>query len=308
MFTHNLFEILVCPDCQSAVKKRGGGLRCQSCRRLFPLVSGIPVMLSHSSSKIKDTRRQWDKNYQEWMKGDISGYLLEYTKNYLRDILRPINKFWEIKPGLIYCEIGCGPGILGLQMAKKGCVAIGIDLSLEGLKLAKNLYDKAKTKGLFVCGNILKMPFKAESLDLIYGGGVLEHFEDTAKAIQELYRVLKKDGHIFATVPFVSLSTFTYRQLYGNIPDLPFLKNILGFIHIKILKKKFMPFGYEKSFTEGKLRRLFSQAGFQKIKIDFFECYLPFYRFKNECFKRFLRKIASLKLFWPMVYVEAVKS
>ena len=307
MSTPNLFEILACPDCQSKVTTRKGSLYCKSCRRLFPLVSGVPMMLSQSSSDIEATKRQWDKNYLEWLKGDISPYLLEYRKDYLEDILRPMSEFWEIKPGLIYGEIGCGLAIVGLEMAKKGCLVVGIDLSLEGLKLAKKLYEQEKREGFFINGNILKIPLKSASLDLIYGGGVLEHFKNTAGAIKELYRILKKGGHIFATVPFVSLSALTYRQLYGNIPDLPFLKNILEFIHIKILKKRFMPFGYEKSFTEGRLERLFSQAGFKKIKIDFFECHLPFYRFKNESLKKFLRKIAGFKPFWPMVYVEAVK-
>lgn len=307
MFTHSFLEILVCPDCQLRVKTKKGSFYCQSCKRLFPLISGIPVMLSGSSSDIEVTKRQWDKNYLEWMKEDSLKYLHEYKKNYLDDILRPINKFWKIKPGLIYCEIGCGPAIVGLKMAQKGCQVMGIDISLEGLKLARDLYDKEKAEGAFVLGNILKMPFKEESLDLIYGGGVLEHFKNTAEAIRELYRVLKKGGHILTTVPFLSLSALTYRQLYGNIPDLPLLKNILEFIHIKILKKRFMPFGYEKSFTQGKLRQLFFQAGFQKIKIDFFECHLPFYRFKNESLKEFLRKIAKFKPFWPMIYVEAVK-
>ena len=266
------------------------------------------MMLSQFSlPDIEATKRQWDKNYLEWMKGDVSQYLLEYRKDYLDDILKPINKFWKIKPGLVYGEIGCGLAIVGLEMAKKGCLVVGIDLSLEGLKLAKKLYEREKREGLFVGGNILKIPLKSASLDLIYGGGVLEHFKDTAEAIKELYRVLKKGGRIFATVPFVSLGALTYRQVYGNIPDLPILRTILEFFHIKILKGKFMSFGYEKSFTERKLKQLFSQAGFQKIKIDFFECHLPFYRFKNKHLKKILRKIAKFKLFWPMVYVEAVK-
>lgn len=308
MFTDDLLKILICPDCQSGVEPRDADLYCCSCQRLFPLVDDIPVMFSHFSPANEVTKKRWDKNYLEWMKGDISQYLFEYQRDYLVDILKPINKFWTIKPGSVYCEIGCGPAIVGLEMVKKGCQVVGIDLSLEGLKLAKSLHAKEKSKGFFLCGDILQMPFKANSLDLIYGGGVLEHFKDTAGAIRELYRVLRKGGHILATVPFISLSTLTYRQLYGNIPELPILETVLEFIHIKILKQRFMSFGYEKSFTQGKLRHLFSRAGFQEIKIGFFECHLPFSRFENESLKEFLRKIAKFKPFWPMIYIEAVKS
>ena len=208
MSIHNLFKILSCPDCQSKVIIKGKKAYCQSCKQLFPLVSDTPVMLSRNSFDIDVTRDQWDENYLKWMKGDISKYLSDYRKYYLEDTLKPINNFWKIKQGSIYCEIGCGPAIVGLSMAKKGCLVSGVDLSLEGLKLAKDLYKKEKVEGFFVCGDIIKMPFKTESIDFIYGGGVLEHFKDTGKAVESLYKVLRKGGRILITVPFISLSTF----------------------------------------------------------------------------------------------------
>jgi ubiquinone/menaquinone biosynthesis C-methylase UbiE len=264
-------------------------------------------MSTQLSPDVEISMNQWNKNYLEWIKGDISEYLFEYRQDYLDDILRPINKLWKIRPESIYCEIGCGPAIVGLEMAKRGCHTVGIDLSLEALELAQKLYSQENVEGFFVCGDILKMPFKEESLDFIYGGGVIEHFNDTTRVINGLYRVLKKRGSIFLTVPYASLSALTYRQLYGNIPELPVLKEALEFLHTKVLGRRFMAFGYEKSFTIGKLKSVFSRAGFTDIKIDFFECHLPFYRFQNKKIKKFLRKLATLKIFWPMVYIEAEK-
>ena len=50
-----LLEILVCPVCktpvklvgqdQSGVTPRGAGLRCDTCRRVYPIKDDIPVML-----------------------------------------------------------------------------------------------------------------------------------------------------------------------------------------------------------------------------------------------------------------------
>lgn len=307
--TSKLAKILACPDCKSAIKLEGRIFYCSYCRQKFPLKEEMPILISHFSSDVEITKNQWDKNYKKWWsKSKIFDYLKEYRQDYLDDTLIQMEKFWQIKPGLIYCELGCGPAIVGLEMAKRGCQVVGIDLSVEGLKLAKKLYAREHANGLFVCGDILNMPFRAESLDLIYAGGVLEHFKNTHAAVEELYRVTKKGGRIFATVPFVSLSTLTYRQLYGNIPELPILKTILEFIHTDILKRRFMPFGYEKSFTEGRLKQLFLTAGFRQVRIGFFDCHLPFYRFKSERLKNVLRRLAKLKLFWPMVYVEAIKS
>jgi hypothetical protein len=42
-----LLEILVCPECKTAVRlvKDGLALRCDTCRRVYPIRDDIPVML-----------------------------------------------------------------------------------------------------------------------------------------------------------------------------------------------------------------------------------------------------------------------
>jgi uncharacterized protein YbaR (Trm112 family) len=42
-----LLEILVCPNCRTPVRpvKNGTGLRCETCRRVYPIKDDIPVML-----------------------------------------------------------------------------------------------------------------------------------------------------------------------------------------------------------------------------------------------------------------------
>jgi SAM-dependent methyltransferase len=47
------------------------------------------------------------------------------------------------------------------------------------------------------------IPFEDETFDSILAGEVLEHVPDIHKSLSELYRVLKKDGKILITVPFV---------------------------------------------------------------------------------------------------------
>ena len=42
-----LLEILVCPECKAPVRlvKDGAALRCEKCRRVYPIKDDIPVML-----------------------------------------------------------------------------------------------------------------------------------------------------------------------------------------------------------------------------------------------------------------------
>jgi uncharacterized protein YbaR (Trm112 family) len=42
-----LLEILVCPDCKLPVRlvHNGAGLKCEKCRRVYPVKDDIPIML-----------------------------------------------------------------------------------------------------------------------------------------------------------------------------------------------------------------------------------------------------------------------
>ena len=56
--------------------------------------------------------------------------------------------------------------------------------------------------------DITKIACPDESIDFFYCSHVLEHIEDDAKAISEMYRVLKKNGHSIIMVPIMVEKTF----------------------------------------------------------------------------------------------------
>ncbi len=47
MIDQDLLEILVCPVCRKAlaIKTDGQGLKCEECRRVYPIRDDIPIML-----------------------------------------------------------------------------------------------------------------------------------------------------------------------------------------------------------------------------------------------------------------------
>jgi len=54
-----------------------------------------------------------------------------------------------------------------------------------------------------IIGDIHNLPFKDGSAGAIICKAVLEHVPEPQRVIREMYRVLKKDGKIFAYVPFL---------------------------------------------------------------------------------------------------------
>jgi len=56
-----LLEILACPVCRTPVRllNDGTGLRCEQCRRVYPVVDDIPVMLP-DEARFQDSSREPD--------------------------------------------------------------------------------------------------------------------------------------------------------------------------------------------------------------------------------------------------------
>jgi len=46
-----LLEILCCPSCREPVRQLAGddGVECVACRRVYPIIDGIPVMIVEES-------------------------------------------------------------------------------------------------------------------------------------------------------------------------------------------------------------------------------------------------------------------
>lgn len=96
-------------------------------------------------------------------------------------------------------DAGCGPGRDSRILKDKGYDVTGVDISEGLLNEAKKEYKDIE----FVLGNLLSLPFPAKTFDGVWSQASLVHLEtpeDTQKAIQEFYRVLKTDGIVYLSV------------------------------------------------------------------------------------------------------------
>jgi SAM-dependent methyltransferase len=248
----------------------------------------------------------WNKEWATLRGPELQRRWDEYTRDYLQDTLRQLLDGVTSRSHPRYLEIGCGPCFLGEALAKRGYQIAGLECCVEALKVAKRVHRGDRRKPFLVGGDLNHLPLKDGSVDFLYGGGVIEHFDDTLGAVKELARVLRAGGKSFNTVPYFSLASLTYRQIWGNIPDLPVLKPIFEFVHMRLLGGRHMKYGYEKSFTEAKMRRIHLEAGFSQVEIYRFEVFLPFY-FLPGPLKSLARRLTRWRPFWPMIAVVATK-
>lgn len=306
----DLLKILICPDCRSALQLSGHRLICPHCQLNLPLLDGIPKIISGQlKTDLKLSQDKWEEFYQEQLEEEEYDKLYQtYLKDNYDNVFRELNKSKQIND-IVFLEIGSGPMLLGQAIAKKCKLIIGIDISLSALKIAKKMLEsKGITNYLLIWADINKMPIQNDSIDLLYGGGVIEHFKDTQSIVNEMHRVLKPGGISFNTVPYLNLGALTYRQLWGNIPNFPILKQLAEFLHIGLLGARHMTFGYELSFSASHLKTLHKKAGFKKVAVDKFDTklmfeFIPFNFLKKVCL--YLAK--HYRLFWPMIKVIGEK-
>jgi demethylmenaquinone methyltransferase/2-methoxy-6-polyprenyl-1,4-benzoquinol methylase len=126
----------------------------------------------------------------------------------------------EVEPPIL--DLCCGPYTLTLEILKrKKRIAFALDLSREMLKfgLAKRAPDLSFVYP--VCGDAEELPFKDETFGAVTIAFGFRNLVNRDKALQEMHRVLKKDG-IAAILEF-------------SKPKLPILRNVYFFYLKKVI-------------------------------------------------------------------------
>lgn len=118
----------------------------------------------------------------------------------------------EIREGESVLDIGCGAGvdamIASIMVGPTGSV-VGIDVSSEMLARArKNLSLTELDNVAFWKGSAEDLPFPDRSFDVVISSGVFNLIADKAKAVEEVFRVMKHGGRLM----------MADQALVGNLP------------------------------------------------------------------------------------------
>lgn len=166
-------------------------------------------------------------------------------------LLEPLNGVGPIR----LLDAGSGSGSIALWLIKNypdiKWEATLLDSSMEALSVAGKL---AIREGLgknisTMHGNILKMPFPAESFDLVMNEGVMDHFDPRMrqKAFSEMSRITKTNGRLMVIVPN-ALNPFYRLQKTLNEYNGTW------------------KYGFEKGYTLWELTQIFKNLNFTDIR------------------------------------------
>lgn len=139
-------------------------------------------------------------------------------------------------------EAGCGFGQWVISLKRQGFNILGIDIAANTIQMLKKNYPDLKV----YIADVEDLPFKDKSFNVYLSFGVIEHFRDgPQKVLREARRVLKKDGLLYLTVPYL------------NIPR---------FVKYKLLENPKGEF-YQYLYSKGDIIKLIEKAGFKIDKV-----------------------------------------
>jgi len=274
---------LACPRCKNKIAKIGNEFKCGKCNLLYPIVDGVPVLINEENSlfsikdftnKIKTTREINESKQKKAIKKIIQkfipkiGFNLKAEKNYsnLSNLLS--KKLYRSKVLVI------GGGEMGKGMKP-------LINNPKILLIESDVYFGERNK---IISDAHDLPFISNSFDAVIIQAVLEHVVDPRRCVEEIKRVLKKWGVVYAETPFM-------QQVHEN--EFDFTRFTLGG-HRRL-------FRYFKEIDSGvvcgpgmalawSIDRLFGSFSKSKIMTFFRFGILPFFIFWLKYFDYYLIK------------------
>lgn len=202
--------LIVCPRCRSRVEFRTGEVQCRAehCGQCFPVVNGVPVLIDDSrsvfdSSDFLDPSQTWQKPFRN-----------RWTR-YAHALTPPVHSDLASSRMLSQLAADCGTSTAE-SPARILVVGVGPkanslpELRCEGIDLLKT--DLSHGPDVDVICDAHHLPLDDGSMDAVVVMNVLEHVLDPWDCVQEIHRVLRAGGYVYAQTPFV-------QQVHGGAFD-----------------------------------------------------------------------------------------
>ncbi len=172
--------------------------------------------------------------------------------------------FEKFSPGKKMLECGAGSARVSLHMAGLGYDCTMLDNSPEGLKTGMVSFEKAGLKGDFVLGDVEKLDFPDDTFDVLYSGGLIEHFKDVRPVFREMVRVLKPGGLFTADIIPKRFSCMSLT--YSLISLVKFTSHIVRFKFRKSVREsgRYFPF-YENSISIKEYGKIARESGLENV-------------------------------------------
>lgn len=225
-----------------------------------------------------DARERFEQQYQ----------------NAKEHVLPFIESKFPLQSGMNVLEIGCGEGGVLKAFIEKGCIATGVDLLEEKMKLGRPFLQEELNNGklFLIIQNVYDEHFEkkfSRHFDLIILKDTIEHIPEQEQMIPYLKKLLKNNGKIFFGFPPWYMPFGGHQQLCSNklLSMLPYYHLLPRFVYKLLLQifEKDDSLVYELLFIKStgisieRFEKIVKRSGY-KIVGEKFYLINPIYQYK----------------------------
>jgi SAM-dependent methyltransferase len=195
--------LLVCPRCRCRVVEAAKGFRCssESCAfstpGSFPLIERWPVLVDFERSILEPAELQGSATGAG---PGASRWSIDRLPRWLRSWWKPRNRVAARNVETLLGLLGPAPLILVIG---GGAIGNGVEAIYADQRTRVVAFDIYGSPLVQVIADAHQIPFAAESVDAVLVQAVLEHVLDPGLVVEEIHRVLRPEGLVYAETPFL---------------------------------------------------------------------------------------------------------
>lgn len=175
-------NLLACPNCYSDdLRFEEQKIKCNSCKTQYSILKGVPELITPNDKKELNREIEFTRRY----------FRMERVPKTTYKLLKILDRIYV--PNLLY---HLGPVDIKKYTNRKSLV-----LKIGGKDKGGNNFinlDIIYHPYTNILGNVERIPLKDNSVDFVHAVAVFHHLKNPEKSVKEIYRVLKKGGHIYA--------------------------------------------------------------------------------------------------------------
>lgn len=219
--------LLICPSCATPLPAISNeSLDCSACEAVWPVIAGIPDLRTAPDPYIEIAEDREKASMLAARAADLAPAELidlyfsvtpevppDLARGYRRGMLQigPAraedrvsrlegeSSLWARAPRVL--DLGCGAGAWLPALAARSGEVVGVDVALRWLIVAQCVARHYGIEPQLVCANAETIPLANCSVDVVVASNVLEHAREPQTALDEMFRVLDKDGVAYVATP-----------------------------------------------------------------------------------------------------------
>ncbi len=130
------------------------------------------------------------------------GFPTAAPSHMVQRFIGPVMRFAEpLAPGTRVLDVGCGNGAVCGEFIRRGCEVVGVDLSEQGIAIARATYPQGRFELIAADATILER-LNETPFDIVVSTEVVEHLYAPREWARGCFAALRPGGKFICTTPY----------------------------------------------------------------------------------------------------------